>query len=276
MHIISDTASLISPKEGAEMGISIIPACAIVGDQIYRDYEDVTSEEFLEMIKNGAVPTTSQPAIGDIMDVFDRIDDEILFLSIGDGLSGAYQAATAAARLHENSERIHVIDTKTLAGPQRYLVEKAVRLKEAGKSIKSTIEELQESIKHSVSFVIPEDFDFLKRSGRLTSIAATIGGLIKIVPVMTQTEDMQRIRPFVIKRSVKKAVSAIIEHLHELGVNEHYTISISHGGALEKAKEIQAQIREHFQTSIFEMFTLSPALLTHGGPGSIVIQAIRN
>ncbi len=275
MHIISDTASLISPKEGAQMGVSIIPACAIVGDQIYRDYEDISSEAFLDMIKKGAVPTTSQPAIGDIMDVFDRIDDEILFLSIGDGLSGAYQAAAAAARLHKNSDRIHVIDTKTLAGPQRYIVEKAVRLKEAGKSLKNIIEEIQENIKHSVSFVIPEDFDFLKRSGRLTPIAAKIGGLIKIVPVMTQTEDMQRIKPFVIKRSVKKAVSAIIEHFHEIGVNEHYTISISHGGALEKAKEIQAQIREHFEHAIYNIFPLSPALLTHGGPGSVVIQAVK-
>ena len=86
----------------------------------------------------------------------------------------------------------------------------------------------------------------MKRSGRLTPIAAKIGGLIKIVPVMTQTEDMQRIKPFVIKRSVKKAVSAIIEHFHEIGVNEHYTISISHGGSLEKAKESHGQIREHF------------------------------
>ncbi len=275
MHIISDTASLISPAEGAQMGVSIIPACAIIGDQIYRDYEDVSSEAFLEMIQSGAVPTTSQPAIGDIMDVFDRIDDEILFLSIGDGLSGAYQAATAAARLHPNSERIHVIDTKTLAGAQRYLVEKAVKLKESGKALKNIIEDLQENIKHSVSFVIPEDFDFLKRSGRLTSIAATIGGLIKIVPVMTQTEDMQRIRPFVIKRSIKKAVSSIIEHLHDLGVNEHYTIRIAHGGALEKAKDIQSQIREHFEHTLFEMFPLSPALLTHGGPGSVVIQAIQ-
>ena len=44
---------------------------------------------------------------------------------------------------------------------------------------------------------------------------------------------------------------------------------------LEKAKEIQNQIREHFSDALFEIFQLSPALITHGGPGSVVIQAIQ-
>ena len=167
------------------------------------------------------------------------------------------------------------MDTKTLAGPQRYLVQKAMKLREEGKDILTIMRKLQESIETSVSFVIPSDFNFLKRSGRLTPLAAKIGNIIKIVPVMTQTEDKRRITPFVIKRSKRKAVDAIIEHLKYLGVDENYIISISHGGVLEDAKAVMSQMKEFFSRTEMQLFMLAPSLVTHGGPGCIVIQAIR-
>ena len=123
--------------------------------------------------------------------------------------------------------------------------------------------------------MIPTDFDFLKRSGRLTSVAAKIGNIVKIVPVMTQTEDMKRITLFAIKRSRKKAVDAIMEHLKKLGVNEDYIISVSHAGVYENAKAVLEQIHAQFANVTMELFHLAPALITHGGPGCIVIQAIK-
>jgi len=273
MRIVTDTASLYSPEQGRELGIEVVPACAIIDGQVYRDYEDISSEEFLRKIQEGAVPTTSQPSVGDFMEVFEG-QEEVLFLSIGDGLSGGYQNAMGVRSMMGQGERIHVVDTKTLAGPQHYLVEKAVRLKEQGLSAKEIKQELAQSIDHSVSFVIPADFEFLKRSGRLIPLAAKIGSMIKIVPVMTQTEDMRRIRPFVITRSKKKAVEAIIGHLKSMGVDREYVISVAHAGVLDQAEAVKEQLRTHFADTKIELYALSPALITHGGPGSITIQAV--
>lgn len=91
MKIIADTTTLYSPQEGEEYGIKIIPACTIINDKVYKDFEDITSEEFLEKVKNGAVATTSQPVIGEIIEVFEESNEELLVLPIGDGLSGTYQ-----------------------------------------------------------------------------------------------------------------------------------------------------------------------------------------
>lgn len=275
MRIITDTASLYSPAQGEEMGIKVIPAYAVINGESYRDYEDISSEEFLRLIQAGGVPTSSQPAIGDVMDVFEEEKEEILYLSIGDGLSGGYQNAVGAKNCIEDNGHIHIVDTRTLAGPQHYLVQKALKLKEEGLDIEKIKEKLQQCIETSVSFVIPADFEFLKRSGRLTPIAAKIGGMIKIVPVLTQTEDMKRIRPFTIKRLRKKAVDAIIEHLKTMEVDKDYIISIAHAGACETAKAVFEQIRQQFAYTAMELFQLSPALITHGGPGCVTIQAIR-
>ena len=275
MHIIADSSTLYSPAEGKEMGITIIPACAIINGETYKDFEDISCEGFLKLIEEGGVPTSSQPAIGDVIDIFENTNDEILYLSIGDGLSGTYANAVGARNCIENNDHIHIVDTKTLAGPQRYLVQKALLLKEKGLGIEKIKAELQKCIETSVSFVIPVDFDFLKRSGRLTPIAAKIGNLIKIVPVMTQTEDMKRITLFAVKRSRRTAVDAIINHLKTMGVDENYIVTIAHAGVLENAKAVLNQIRQHFESATFELFSLSPALVTHGGPGCITIQAIR-
>lgn len=135
MHIVADTSTMYSPQEGKEMGISIIPACAIIEGKTYRDYEDISSDDFLKFIAEGTIPTTSQPAVGDVLEVLENVDDEILYLSIGDGLSGAYQTAVGARNLMDHKEKIHIIDTKTLAGPHRYMLKKAMMLKEEGLDI---------------------------------------------------------------------------------------------------------------------------------------------
>ena len=275
MRIITDTASLFSPEEGKTVGISVVPTCVIHGDKVYRDYEEMQVDTLLSMIAGGATPTTSQPAIGDLLDVFEETTEETLGLFIGDGLSGGYQSAVGAKNTIDDNEYIHIVDTKTLAGAEGYLVQKAIELRNQGLNMDAIKTELEKSIESSASFVIPADFEFLKRSGRLTPIAAKISSMIKIVPVMTLTEDKKKITLFTIKRSWKKATEAIAEQLKKLGVNEEYIIYICHGGDLQAAKTVFAQVKESFENVTTKLMCLSPSMLTHGGPGCVLIQAVK-
>lgn len=275
MKIIADTASLIAPAEGAKLGLTVIPVSVAVDGNTYKDYEEITSAEFLRLIENGAAPSSSQPAIGDILDVLESGDEEMVYLTVGDGLSGAYQTAMGARNLLADPQRVHIINSQTLAGPLNYLVRKALELKEQGMNRQELMARLQESIESSVSFVIPEDFDFLKRSGRLTPMAAKIGGALKLLPVLTQTKDRTRITPLTIKRSWKSAVEAVAQRLQSVGAGEGYLVHVCHAGTPGKAQKILEQLRGLLGGVETELLELSPALITHGGPGCIVIQAIR-
>ena len=275
MRIITDTASLFTPEEGKTVSISVVPTCVICKDEAYRDYEEIQVEQLLELISSGETPSTSQPAIGDLLDVFEGTTEETLGLFIGDGLSGGYQSAVGAKNSMDENEHIHIVDTKTLAGAEGYLVEKAIDLRAKGLGIKEIKEELEKSITASVSFVIPADFEFLKRSGRLTPIAAKISSMIKIVPVMTQTEDKKKITLFTVKRSWKKATEAIAEQLKKIGVDEGYMIYICHGGDETAAEGVLSRLKESFCNVTTKMMCLSPSMLTHGGPGCVLVQAIR-
>ena len=275
MKIIADTATLFAPSEGEAQGLTIIPIDVSINNKSYKEYADISADEFLKHIQAGGIPSTSQPALGDILDVFESGDEEMLFLTLGDGLSGAYQTALSARNCVQDPQRIHIINSKTLGGPLRYLAKKAAALNARGLSAEKIKEELAVSIESSVSFVIPEDFNFLRRSGRLTPITAKVGGALKLLPVLTQTEDKMRIKPVSIKRGWKSATHTIIQRLQAIGVDHEYLISVSHAGTYQKAVAVLTQIKEVFADTETEILSLSPGLMTHGGPGCIVVQAIR-
>ena len=274
MRIITDTATLFSPQEGAEMGMTVIPVCVAINGQTYKDYADIGSEEFIRLIQAGGVPSSSQPSVGDILEVYEQSREETVFITVGDGLSGGYQTAVGAKNCLEKNDHIHVINSKTLAGPLRYLAKKALRLRDQGCSLAQLKEALHRSIESSRSFVVPADFEFLKRSGRLTPIAARIGGALRLLPVLTQTEDKTRIRPVTVKRTWKTAVGAILQQLQSAGVGAEHLISICHAGTPDHARSVLSQVREAFPHTETEILQLSPALITHGGPGCIVIQSV--
>ena len=208
-------------------------------------------------------------------DVFEESNEETLALFIGDGLSGGYANAMGARNTLKDPSPIHILDTRTLAGAERYLLEKAVRLRDEGFSLEAIRSDLQYSIDASVSYVIPADFEFLKRSGRLTPIAAKISSIIKIVPVMTQTPDMKKITLLTIKRSTRKAAEAIIENMKKVGVDSSYQLYVCHGGDLAAAEAARDQLLAAFPGCDCELLPLSPAMITHGGPGCVLFQAIR-
>ena len=275
MKIIADTATLIPPAQGPEQGMTLIPVCISIDGETYQDYNQMTTAAFLERIAQGGIPSSSQPAIGDMLEVLDSTWDEIIFITVGDGLSGAYQTALSARSMAEDPQRIHIVNSKTLAGPLRYMAKKAVALKNQGLTVQEILARLEDSIESSVSFVIPEDFEFLKRSGRLTPFTAKVGGALKLLPILTQTKDKTRISPIGIKRSWKAAVEMIFQRLEAQEVGAGWLISVSHAGTPEKAQGILDQVKDRFPQAEAEMLELSPGLVTHGGPGCIVIQGVR-
>lgn len=275
MTIITDSPSLFSPDTREHSGLIVIPACTILSDKAFRDHTDINTLAFLERLAAGEIATSSQPSVGDIIEAYESTDDEILVLPIGDGLSGTYQNMLSAAKLVPDSERIHIIDTKTLAGPQHYIVKKALELRDRGYSVEDIKYELSATIESAVSFVIPFDFNFLKRSGRLTPFAAKLGTIMKIVPVMTQTEDKKRITKFCIKTSKKAALDAIISRLRDLSAGEGWLIFVCHGGVEEEAAATAEILRHSFENAVIESALLPPSLVCHGGPGCILIQAVK-
>ncbi len=274
VRIVTDSSTLFTVEEGREMGIDVIPLCVTIGDMEGRDMA-IDMDEFYDRIKRNEIPRSSQPPIGDVIEVYEKYsEDEIINISMADGLSGTYQTACSAKEMVENSENITVVNSKTLCGPHRYMVEKAQEMKLAGKTAKEILDWLHNIIEKTESFLIPQDFSFLKRGGRLTPMAAAFGSVLKLKPIMTLTEDCKKLDKYAIKRTLSSSVKAIIEKLQPKNLCENHIIYVSHANAIEDAKKVVEQLKEAFKKVEVKLLELSPVFVTQGGPSCIAIQYI--
>ena len=146
IRIVSDSSALYSKKDGQAKGVTIAPLIVTINGKTYREYEDINTEEFINIINEGHIPVSSQPAIGEVLNIYDEnIEDEIINISMADGLSGTYNSACVAKDMATNPDRIEVINSETLCGPQNYLVDLAVELVKLGKTKNEIVSEKQES-----------------------------------------------------------------------------------------------------------------------------------
>lgn len=274
VQIITDSSTLYTPDEAKALGFESVPLCVNIGDFEGRDLL-IDMEDYYDRIRKGGIPKSSQPPIGDVVDVYEKYEGhEIINISMADGLSGTYQSACSAKEMLEDGSKVTVINSKTLCGPHRYMVEKAQKMKEAGHSAKEIIDWLEYIKEKSESFLIPQDFDFLRRGGRLTPVAAALGSVLKLKPIMTLTEDCKRLDKFAVKRTMKSAVDTVISHLKTRNLDSRHILYISHADALEDAKKIMAQMKEVFTELEVKILDLSPVFVAQGGPKCVAIQYI--
>ena len=135
VQIVTDSSVLYTEEEAKAAGFDVVPLCVSVGDMDGRDLQ-INMEEFYGRIGKGEIPRSSQPPIGDVVEVYEKYQDaDVLNICVADGLSGTYHGALSARDMVESRDRITVFNSRTLCGPHRYMVEKAQRMKEEGKGI---------------------------------------------------------------------------------------------------------------------------------------------
>jgi DegV family protein with EDD domain len=275
VRIIVDSSTLWTVEQGKALDIDVVPLAVTINNKTYREYEEINAKEFVEIINQGNVPTSSQPPVGEYIDLFEKYaDDEILVICIADGLSGAYQTCLSAAKM-TGRDNIEVINSKTLSIPHRLLVEDAIAMRDAGSSFKDIVAMCYEKIETSISFLFPQDFEFLKRGGRLTSMAATLSGLLRIQPVVMQSEDGTRIEKFSVGRNFSIGVNKVLERLEHLGIGKDYRFCVSHNDVAEQAALVVDRIKERFNVERVFVEELSCAFITQGGPHCLAIQVIK-
>ncbi|MGG7177901.1 DegV family protein [Clostridium paraputrificum] len=276
IRIISDSSTMYSITEGEEKNIDISPLSVTINNKTYREYEDIHTEEFIELINKGYIPLSSQPSIGAVMDLYNKYpNDVVINISMADGLSGTYNSACTAKTMVDNPERIEVLNSRTLCGPQRYLVDVAAKLSKLDKSKEEILEVLNSMMNTSKSYLIPNDFEFLVRGGRLSPLVGRIGSAIKLVPVMKLSEDGRELTKFTTKRTYSKAIDKICEDLINEGIDHNYKISISHACKEELANTAKDIILGYVKDADIEIMKLGPAFTTQGGPGCVAIQVIK-
>ena len=273
VHIVSDTSTLYSTSQAREAGFTVAPLSVTIAGKSYREFDEISSEEFVEIIRQGHMPTSSQPAIGEVEDMYNQFPgEEIINVTMALGLSGTYTSAVAAAQMCDHADKISVINTRTLCGPHRYMVEQAIRWAGEGLGREEILKKLNVLMDSAKSFLVPADFDYLRRGGRLSPLVSYVGKAAKLTPIMTQTDNGERLTVAGIRRGFPHAVKYITEQLVKAGVGKGWQVQISHAGAMDKAELALKVLKEAMPEAEYRIYPLSPAFITQGGPGCVAVQ----
>ena len=72
VRIISDSSTLYSIEEGRKNGIDIVPLSVTIDGNTYKENEEIDSEKFVQIIKKGNLPVSSQPAVGEVIELYNK------------------------------------------------------------------------------------------------------------------------------------------------------------------------------------------------------------
>lgn len=276
--VVTDSGTGLSKQEAQDKGIHYLPLQIILRDKMFLDGEDITVDELYELLKNGEMPTTSMPPMGRIEALFEQLKDEgydaVIAIPLTSGISSTGSVMQAAAQRHELE--LHVIECFTTCHIQCYLAEHAIQMVRNGVALEEIVSRLQDAIEHSDTLIIPDDLQHLKRGGRLTPLAAALGGLLKIKPILKMNQESQgKIDVFDKVRTMSKAMVKGVSTFQEKNLDDSYQLVVLHSGSPETGLKMKEIMEEAYPNNDVYFGLIGAVISAHTGLGCIGIQYIK-
>lgn len=267
--IVTDTTSAMNKEIAAAHGIELISLSVIVDGQEYKDQVDISTEQLYDYLKDGKTPSTSQPNTGYLIEKMEAWQKEnyeaIIVVTCSADLSGTNNGFHLAKDT-VGLDNVYIYDSRQVGAPVMDMAIRAKQLADEGKDVDEIFKVLEEKAKHSFSFLYPDNFDQLSRSGRLSPMAARMASMLKIKALLCLDEQGKSVDKYSMSRTEVKVLKAITDKFHELGVNaEKYKIYISHADNIVFAKKAKLLLQTTFHGIEVEINNLPAVLTCHGG-----------
>ena len=274
VRIITDSASDISQELAKEWGITVLPLSIRFEDDEYLDGVTLSGHDFYEKLAAAdKLPKTSQITpytYGVHFQEAVEAGDDVVCFTLSSGVSGSYQSALMSADDYEG--RVTVIDTRQFCISELVIVERAVQLRDEGKSaaeIARTIR-LEQGQAHVLAMF--DTLEYLKRGGRLSSAAAFTGNLLGIKPVLTIEDGVVKVLGKA--RGAKRGIHMLKETVEKWEIDFDRPVCLGYTGFsddrlrefTEEIKGILAGVREPLKTA-----AVGAAIGTYAGPGAIAL-----
>lgn len=273
--IITDSGCDLSPELRSEMELEQIPLNVFMKDTPTQPCT-LTDADFYNALRAGQVACTSAANLSAFREMFTRYLDagkDILFVSFSSALSCMHATARLAAEeigAEYPERRIIIVDSLCASMGQGLLLYYAVQQKQQG----ATIEELEQYLlSHRLQLVhwfTVDDLMFLKRGGRLGSVAAVAGTLLGIKPVLhVSNEGKLIVRAKV--RGRKNALLALAKHFADEADDPTAQVYISHADDMEAAAFVRDTMMKEYGATNVVIGNVGPVIGAHSGPGTVAL-----
>ena len=282
--IVTDSNAGITQLEAGKLkNVFVIPMPFTIDGEEYFEDINLTQEEFYQKLTDDADISTSQPSIGYITELWDKLlkeYDYVLHIPMSSALSMSCETAKNFANGYDG--KVLVIDNKRISVTQKQSVYDAQALISQGKTAQEIKEILEETALDSSIYIMVDTLKYLKKGGRITPAAAAIGTLLRIKPVLQiQGGKLDRFAKAVNDKvavtrmidAIKKDLDTRFKDLKERGEMELF---VAYTNCLDKAQAFAKKIQEEIpDVKLTHMDPLSLSVSCHIGSGSLAVACCR-
>lgn len=277
--IFTDTAANLDCRLLQERKISVIPFTFSVNgvDQTCTDTVAFDGKAYYDAMREGAKVQTSQVTPQRYIDFMTpalAAGEDVLFVGMSSGVSGSFASAQTARTLllEEFPERkILLIDTLGASLGEGLLALDAADCRDRGMTLEDTAALLDEK-RHCMAQVFTvEDLKYLRATGRLSNIAALLGMVLQIKPLL-KGDPEGKIVCFEKVRGRKRSIAAIAERYDAL-VKDAQTqrVGIAHADCPEDAALLESLLRKNNPPKEIMTVCYEPMTGSHVGPGALAL-----
>jgi DegV family protein with EDD domain len=278
--VVSDTTAYLPDDVVQSNRIHLVSLYVVFGgERTVREADISDYQGFFEELRSAEqLPTTSQPSVGDFIEVYEPLlaaGDDIVSIHISGGLSGTVQSARQAAEQLERDgkggDRVRVIDSATAAGGLGMMAMAATRAADQGLGVDQVVDTVGEARESLKMWFAIDTLEFLKRSGRIGAASAWLGSTLKIKPILTVESEMTPVERV---RTSKRAFERMVDYARQRHSSNADAWVVQHIQAADEAAALADRCREVFGRD--EVFTseIGPVLAVHTGPGLLGVGGI--
>ncbi len=278
LKIYTDTDTDFYPALAAEYGYKLISMPYSIDAKTtypYVDFKEFDAHAFYDTLRGGVLPTTSAISKDQYKNYFIRdfaAGNEILYVHFSRAMTNTFDAmdqAIADLKKQFPAARFEEIDTKGITTISYAIVREVGDMVKAGKTLDEILDWAKVEVDKFAMYFFADDLKFFRRSGRVSGLAATMGTLIGVRPLihMSQAGKMESIGTV---KGRPNAIKALVDKVAELGEDiEKHRICIGHTDAPEIAREVGRQIEERFGKQNIVYVDVNPTAGSHCGPNGV-------
>jgi DegV family protein with EDD domain len=276
--LITDITTDLSVNIAETLDFEMIPMPLEI-DGVFGDSKSqiISSEQFYDLLSNGAKVSTSQINPITYKACFEKYLKQgldILYIGFSSGLSGSINNSVLMANelMTEYPERkIICIDSLSASSGEGLLVYTAALHKNNGMSIQDLSDWVIQNRLKICSIFTVEDLRFLHKGGRISASSAVLGTMVNVKPLLSVREN-GTLYSYAKVRGYKKAISTMASHMiKRWNPSLGHQVFISHANCVEYAKHLGALIQTHDERVEIHLHDLGPVIGTHTGPGTIAL-----
>ncbi|QNK86533.1 MULTISPECIES: DegV family protein [unclassified Sporosarcina] len=274
---ITDTAAQLDESFIRKHNVHILPLSIVFADVVFKETVDMTQEEFydkLRIAKNP--PKTSQPAIGEMVALYEKLQEQgydcAIALHVSSGLSGTFDSSQTAAQMVDF--KVYPIDSKIGSYPMIKMIEIGNELLEQGHDIKEVVAAIKKMTENSKLSFIPANLNQLHKSGRVSGTQAFLSNLLNIKVVISFEDGKPVMKEKV--RANKRAKINVTDLLRSDMENSSIPeIAVIHCNNVMNAESWKEELLQEFPNLKVQVLPLSVCVGVHAGEGTTGLSWVR-